>query len=212
MKYGTPQRAYLGIQYARDNLSEEAKKQAGINDEEGVYVMEVTPKGAAAESGIKKGDLITKLNGVTINNGAEMVGQIATYRPGDKVMVNYKRDGKEYSTAIVLRNNSGTTDVVKNTVLDKLGADLQPLGKKDATALGVKGGILVKTIDEKGLFSKTRMEEGFIILKVNGEEVSNIDDFKKALESAGNSSIKLEGVYPNYDGAFTYPLKLNSDE
>src|SRR5580692_5724299 len=42
MKYGTPQRAYLGIQYARDNLSDEAKKQAGINDEEGVYVLEVT--------------------------------------------------------------------------------------------------------------------------------------------------------------------------
>src|SRR3984885_6919575 len=39
MKYGTPQRAYLGIQYARDNLSDEAKKQAGINDDEGVYVL-----------------------------------------------------------------------------------------------------------------------------------------------------------------------------
>jgi serine protease Do len=212
MKYGTPQRAYLGIQYARDNLSDEAKKQAGINDEEGVFVMDVTPKGAASESGIKKGDLITKLNGVVINNGAEMVGQIATYKPGDKVVVTYKRDGKEYSTAIILRNNTGTTDVVKNSVLDKLGADLQALGKKDATTLGVKGGILVKSIDEKGLFSKTRMEEGFIILKVNGQEVTTLEDFKKLLEGAGNSSVKLEGVYPNYDGAFTYPLRLNSDE
>jgi serine protease Do len=212
MKYGTPQRAYLGIQYAKDNLSDEAKKQAGINDEEGVYVMEVTPNGAAAESGIKKGDLITKLNGVVINNGAEMVGQIATYRPGDKVLVNYKREGKEYSTNIILRNNSGTTDVVKNSVLDKLGAELVPLGKKDAGSLGIKGGILVKGIDEKGLFSKTKMEEGFIILKVNGEEVTTMDEFRKALESAGNASIKLEGVYPNYEGAFTYPLRINNDE
>jgi len=56
------------------------------------------------------------------------------------------------------------------------------------------------------------MEEGFIILKVNGEEVTTMDEFRKALESAGNASIKLEGVYPNYEGAFTYPLRINNDE
>jgi S1-C subfamily serine protease len=102
--------------------------------------------------------------------------------------------------------------VVKSSALDKLGADLQTLSKKDAATLGVKGGVVVKSIDEKGLFSKTRMEEGFVILKVNGQEMTSKEDFKKALEAAGNSSLKLEGVYPGYDGAFTYPLKLNSEE
>ena len=213
MKYGTPQRAYLGIEYARDNLSDEQKKQEGIKDgDEGVFVMNVTNNGAAAEAGLKKGDLITKLNGITVNSGAEMVGQIATFRPGDKIKVTYKRDGKESEVPVVLRNNGGTLDVVKNTVYDKLGANLVTLEKKDATTLGVKGGVVVKSIDEKGLFSKTRMEEGFVILKVNGRDVLNVDDFRKALEGAGSNSVKLEGVYPGYDGAFTYPLKLNNDE
>jgi Do/DeqQ family serine protease len=212
MKYGTTQRAYLGIKYPNENLSEDVKKEQGIKDDEGVFVMEVTAQGAAAQAGLQKGDVITKLNGVQINNGAEMVGQIATYRPGDKVMVTYRRDGKEYNIPIVLRNNTGTTDVVKSSALDRLGADLQTLSKKDAASLGVKGGVVVKSIDEKGLFSKTRMEEGFVILKVNGQEMTSKEDFRKALETAGNSSLKLEGVYPGYDGAFTYPLKLNSDE
>jgi len=212
IKFGTPQRAYLGIQYAKDNLSDEVKKEQGIKDDEGVYVMDVTPSGAAANAGIKKGDVITKLNGIPVNSGAEMVGQIATYRPGDKITVSYKRDGKELSVPIVLRNNAGTTDVVKTSALDKLGADLQTLGKKDATSLGVKGGVVVKSIDDKGLFSKTRMEEGFVILKVNGQDVLSVEDFRKALENSGTGSVKLEGVYPGYDGAFTYPLKLNSDD
>ncbi len=212
MKFGTPQRAYLGIEYAKDNLSEEVKKEQGITNDEGVFVMNVTSGGAAAQAGLKKGDLITKVNGIPINTGSEMVGQIATYRPGDKITVNYKRDGKEYSIPIVLRNSTGTTDVVKSSFMDKLGADLQTLAKKDAASLGVKGGVLVKSIDERGIFSKTRMEESFVILKVNGQEVLSVEEFRKALEKAGSGSVKLEGVYPGYDGAFTYPLKLNSDE
>jgi Do/DeqQ family serine protease len=213
MKYGTPQRAYLGIEYAKDNLSDEVKKENGINNDEGVYVMNVTNGGAAAQAGIKKGDLITKLNGVSINSGAEMVGQIATYRPGDKISVSYKREGKEFSVPIVLRNSTGTTDVVKTSVLEKLGAELETLSKKDATQLNIKGGVLVKSINEKrGLLSRTKMEESFVIMKVNGQEVLSVDDFRKALESAGSGSVKLEGVYPNYDGTFTYPLNLNADE
>jgi S1-C subfamily serine protease len=49
-------------------------------------------------------------------------------------------------------------------------------------------------------------------LKVNGKEVNNVDEFRKILESADGSSVKLEGVYPGYDGAFTYPLKLNGGD
>jgi serine protease Do len=212
IKYGTTQRAYLGIEYARDNLSDDDKKQHGIkDDEEGVFVMNVRDNGAAAKAGLLKGDLITKLNGIPIYSGSELVGQIAIYRPGDKIKITYQRNGKESEVMVTLMNNSGNMDVVKNSAFDKLGAEFQPLQKKDATTLNVKGGIVVTSISDKGLFSKTRMEEGFVILKVNGQEVSTVEDFRKIVEQAGNGSLKLEGVYPGYDGSFTYPLKLNEE-
>jgi serine protease Do len=211
IKYGTTQRAYLGIEYARDNLSDDMKKQEGIKDDEGVYVMNVREKGAAALAGLQKGDLITKLNGITVNSGSELVGQIAIYRPGDKIKINYQRGGKEMEAMVTLMNNSGNMDVVKNSAFDKLGAELQPLQKKDAASLNVKGGIVVTSISDKGLLSKTRMEEGFVILKVNGQEVNTVEEFRRIVEQAGNGSLKLEGVYPGYDGSFTYPLKLNDE-
>jgi serine protease Do len=211
IKYGTTQRAYLGIKYASDNLSDDVKKQEGIKDEEGVYVMESLEKGAASKAGIQKGDLITKLNGIPVNSGSELVGQIAIYRPGDKIKITYQRSGKEYEALVTLMNNSWTMDVVKNSAFDKLGAELQSLDKKDAVKLNVKGGIVVVSIAEKGLLSKTRMEEGFVILKVNGQNVNTVDEFRKIVEQAGNGSLKLEGVYPGYDGSFTYPLKLNDE-
>ncbi len=212
VKYGTTQRAYLGIEYARDNLSDDQKKEHGIKeDAEGVYIMNVREKGAAAKAGLKEGDLITKLNGIPVSTGSELVGQIAIYRPGDKIKIAYKRNGAESEVLVTLMNNSGNMDLVRNSAFDKLGAELQPLQKSDAAKLNVKGGVVVTSISDKGLFSKTRMEEGFVILKVNGADVSSVDEFRKIIEQAGNGSVKLEGVYPGYDGSFTYPLKLNDE-
>ncbi len=209
MKFGTPQRAFLGIQYPRDDMSDDQKKEQGVKDADGVYVMDVTPDGAASHAGIKKGDVITKLNGTSIYTGAELVGQIATYSPGDKIKVTYKRDGKDYDVSIQLRNNSGTMTMVKTSVLDKLGAQLQTLSKKDAADMDVKGGVIVKSVTENGLMNKSRIQEGFIILKADGQEVKNLEDLEKILQKA-SGTIKLEGVFSGYEGVYSYPLRLSS--
>jgi serine protease Do len=211
MKFGTPQRAYLGIQYPRDDMSDDQKKEQGIHDGEGVYVMDVTADGAAAHAGILKGDMITKLNGTPIYTGAELVGQVATYSPGDKITVTYKRDGKEFSVPLQLRNNSGTMAMVKTSVLDKLGAQLQTLSKKDAASLDVKGGVVVKAVTENGLMDKSRIQEGFIILKANGQEVKTREELEAILAKA-SGTVKLEGVFSGYEGVYTYPLRLSSGE
>jgi serine protease Do len=206
IKFGTVQRAYLGIEYPKDNLSDDEKKQNGIKDDGGVYVMVVREGGAALAAGIRKGDVITKINGTPIVSGADLIGQIATYRPGDKITLTYQRDGKEYTTAILLKNKSGSTDVVKNSVLDKLGAELEGLNKDDAKELGIKGGVIVKSISTRGLLSKVRIQEGYVIIKANNKEISNVDDLRKVLETS-TGSVKLEGIYPGYEGV--YPIIIN---
>lgn len=210
MKFGTVQRAFLGIQYPRNDLSEEVKAQNGIKEGEGVYVMDVTRDGAAEAAGIKKGDIITRVNGVAVTSGPEMVGQIATYRPGDKVQITYKRGGKEYSIPVVLRNSTGTTDMIKTSALDKLGADLQTINKDLAKELGVNGGVEIRSINSKGLLSRVRIQEGYVIIKANGKEVKNTEDLRKILENA-DGTVKLEGMYPGYDGIYPIILNLNND-
>ncbi len=74
MKFGTVQRAYLGIEYAPENIPDEMKAERGIESGEGVYVVGVRESGAAISAGIKKGDVITKVNGVPVLNAADMVG------------------------------------------------------------------------------------------------------------------------------------------
>ncbi len=206
VKFGTVQRAYLGIKYAPEGITDEYKKEQGIKDGEGVYVLEITDEGAAKQAGLKKGDFITKINGVPVYTGADMVGQVATYRPGDKITVSYFRDGKEYNTNLTFKNLSNNTEVVKNSVIDKLGATFESLPKNEAVDMGIKGGVKVKEIKEKGAFAKTRMEGNYVITKVNGKEVFNLEDFKKEIDKS-TGEIKLEGMYPGFEGVFPYKIK-----
>ena len=140
----------MGISYPKEGLSEEDKAKQGIKDVDGVYVMETPAGGAANLAGIKKGDVVTKINGVGVATGPEMVEQVARYKPGDKISITYLRDGTENTVNVTLKNKVGNTDVVKTeSIIDNLGAELVNLDKKIAAANDIAGGVLVKKIKER---------------------------------------------------------------
>ena len=107
IKYGSAKRAYLGIMFGNDQMSEADRRKNNIPDGNGVYVMDVASGSAAADAGIQKGDFITKLNGTVINTGTELVGKISALRPGDKVEINYVRNGAENTTSATLKGSAG---------------------------------------------------------------------------------------------------------
>lgn len=208
LKFGTVQRAFLGIQYSMGDPTDDERKEYGLKEGEGVLVGDAPVGGAAYVAGIRKGDIVTKINNVKITTGPEMVEQVTRYKPGDKVTVTYLRDGKENTVNLTLKNSAGNTSIVKNTTItQKLGAQLETLDKKTAATLDVPGGVVVKKIGT-GILSKTKMQDGFVITSVNGTVIKNIDDLGAALEKNKESSVKLEGVYPGYEGSYGYPLNL----
>ena len=212
VKFGTVQRAFLGIQYAPDGISEEDKSKLGIKDGDGVFVTEVPDGGAAKSAGIKKGDFITKVNGTSVNSGPEMVEQVARYKPSDKITLTYLRDGKENTVNLTLKNKAGNTDVVKiESITDKLGADLSTLDKKIAANNDILGGVLVKNIKEQSPLKKSKMQDGFVVTSVNDIEIKNVDEFKAALTNAKGGNIRLLGIYPGFQGTYAYPLNLGEE-
>jgi Do/DeqQ family serine protease len=213
VKFGTVQRAFIGIQYQREGfeLSDEEKKNIpGYKEGEGVYVTDVPAEGAAAQAGIKKGDIVIKLNGVTVNTGPELQEQIARYKPGDKIPLTYLRGGKENTVSILLRNKSGNTELVKNnSVIDKLGAEFATVDSKTAAANKISGGVVVRKIRDGILRKRTRLEEGFIITKVNNEDVKTIADFERILNANKGRTVIMQCVFPDAEGVYPIPLNLN---
>lgn len=213
VKFGTVQRAYIGIEYPREDISDDQKKELdGYKEGEGVYVSNVTDDGAAAAAGIKKGDIITKINGTTVSTGPELQEQITRYKPGDKISISYMRGGKENTINITLKNKAGTTALVKSTgIIDKLGAELVAVDSKTAAANSISGGVVVKKLGD-GLLKKTRMQEGFIITSVNDQEVKSVNDLDKILSINKGRKVKIEGVYPGFESTYPYPLDLSDVE
>ena len=64
----------------------------------------------------------------------------------------------------------------------------------------------MKKINPNGLIeAQTRMRDGFIILRVNDNPVTSVDELSAEVEKAGNS-IKLDGFYPGFEGLYTYNI------
>ena len=206
VEFGDVQRGYLGIQYAQD-LNEDQMKQLGVKENEGVYVSAVPSDGGAYAAGIKKGDIITKVNNNPVTSGLEMSAQIASFKPNDKVQLSYLRGGKEYNTTVTLKAKISNVESVSASAGDIIGAELANLDSKKADEYDVNGGVVVKKIKEGGKLSETKMDEGFVITSVNGKSIKSIDELSKILSSAVGT-VKLEGFYPGFRGSYTYPLDL----
>lgn len=199
IKYGSTKRAYLGIMYPNDQMSEEDRSKNNIKEGNGVFVMDVAKGSSAAEAGIEKGDFITKLNGVTINAGNEMVEKIAALRPGDKINITYMHNGSEKNASVTLKGETGTYASVKEQVIEQLGASFQ--------ALDNNRGVVIKQLGQGLLSDQTRIKEGFVITKVNDTKVTTVEALKEALKQAGNSAV-ISGIYPDAPGV-VYQYALN---
>ena len=79
----------LGVRVT--NVSEEARQMYNIPA--GAYVYEVTDGSAAAEAGIKQGDIITKLDKTTVSSMSELLDRMQYYEAGETVDVTVKRAG-----------------------------------------------------------------------------------------------------------------------
>jgi hypothetical protein len=60
-----------------------------------------------------------------------------------------------------------------------------------------------------GFLSKTKMQDGFVITGLNGVVIKSLEDLSAALEKNKGINIKLEGIYPGYEGSYGYPLNLS---
>ncbi|MFE4265271.1 trypsin-like peptidase domain-containing protein [Streptomyces sp. NPDC056883] len=68
----------------------------------------VTAGGPGARAGIKPGDVITKVDGVRVHGGDELVIKIRAHRPGDRLTLTVLREGRERTLEVVLGSANGS--------------------------------------------------------------------------------------------------------
>jgi len=206
-RYGTVQRAYMGIEYLDSrSASPEALAAVGLDKNEGVYITGVRSNSGAAKAGLKKGDFITEINGVAVNSPSDVQGQIARYRPGDNITVLFSRNNKPMTTTVKLTNISGTTDILKsNSPVKLMGATIRPLNTDEKSKLGMDKGLIVSDAGTGDFAQQTRIKKGFVITGINNIAVGAVTDLQQLL--ASNQSVQISGFYPGTQGMYYYTLR-----
>lgn len=213
IKFGNVQRGYLGIYL--DDLDSKKAEEYGVKVNDGVYVRDFTENSAGKAGGAQKGDVIVKVDGVNIHSVPELQQAIGLRKPGDKVNLTVNRDGKEKDISVTLKNRTGGSEIIKRdetaAVMSVLGAQFGNLSDQEKQRLSrykVDGGVKVLSVDG-GKFGRSRVEEGFIITKVNGKAVKTVKEFEAAMAGKEESMVQFEGLYPDapYD-VFSFGFRL----
>ena len=213
-KYGTVQRAVIGIQGSDVKNYVDAQKDQGkdvdLGTMEGIYVAKVIEESAAEEAGLKEGDVITAIDGKEVNKMADLQECLAKKRPGDKVSISYLRDKKKATKTVTLKNEQGNTQVVKKADLDVLGGNFRAITDTQKQQFNIGYGLEVIKVNA-GKLKNAGITKGFIIQRVNDSAIKTIDDLQNVVKEASTSKdpvLYIQGVYPTGKKAyFAVPLE-----
>ena len=198
-KYGTYQRAMIGIKGSDVSTYVDVEKEKGneidLGTMEGIYIAEVVEDGAAADGGLQKGDVITKIDDTKVKQFGELQGIMAQKRPGDKVKITYLRNKKEKTVTLTLKNEQGTTKVVKNADVDVLGIDVRPVTDSQKKQLEISYGLEVLKVSG-GKMKEAGVPRGFIIQVVNDQPMRSFDDLQQAVKDAKDQMLVIKGIFP----------------
>lgn len=199
-EFGSVKRGYIGVTFTE--INEALRKEKGIDDINGLYVQNVVKGGAADGAGITGGDVITKIEGRTIYSSSDLQERIARLRPGDKVKITYKRDGKEKDVTLTLKAEEasksqgadGGNSASATEIFNKLGASFIPATDARKKELGVSSGVVVTQVHRGGVFEYFGVEKGLVITEINGKSVNNVDEIESALASTKRNIVRIKGV------------------
>lgn len=104
--YGEVRRAVLGAYVQSVNAAQAELLKMKVA--KGVLLTGIRANSPALRAGLSVDDVITEINGNSINSPAELQEQLSRYRPGDRVRVRYVRDGRILSVAVLLRDKANS--------------------------------------------------------------------------------------------------------
>jgi serine protease Do len=195
IKYGEVQKAIPGVDVVE--VTPELAEEMKLKTLDGVIVTHILPNGAGANSGLEKDDVITKIADWKITGKGSFEEALSYYYPGDKVTVEFTRNGTLKTVQLTLQNLEGETGVIKREYFSSalLGARLEAVNTIEKDRLKVPYGIKITSLT-RGYLRDLGFRDGFVITHINQVPAKDPNEAGKYLEKF-SGRLRLEGVAPN---------------
>lgn len=183
MEYGKVQQGILGVQGYE--INSQIASEHKLNFKQGFYVEDVTKNSGAETAGIKKGDIIYKIDNKGINSFLDLNSIIATKRPNDKVKVSLKRKNKDYEFVVTLSKK-------EIAQLQFGGFEIENLSPSEQKNLGLNYGVKINSVSNE----KFKPYEGellnAVILAINGIKIEDTLQANEVLSKGSGEPLRLD--------------------
>ena len=190
IKNGRVTRGSIGVSFEEENGTNLITLKS-LGAPYGVVIEGVEPGSPAEKAGLKGGDVITAINGTAIKSGNDLVNPIASAPIGSKVKISFVRDKQQKETSATVEDRTrvfSNTEGRVNSAPDEpapaeFGLRVESLTPERAQRFGVEGqkGVLVSQVEPASFADDIRFAPGDVINEVNGQTVTTIDEYRKAI-------------------------------
>jgi serine protease Do len=189
MEYGNVQRGILGIEAGE--LNSATSKELGIKQNTGVLINKVSKNSGAEKAGLKKGDIIQKLDEKSIMSFSDLTSYINTKRPNDEIKVGIVRDEKNITIPVKL-----TKKELIN--YDLKGLELADIDNGDMKKFNIKYGVKIENITNEELSGYAEQLKGGVILSIDNVKATDIETVTKVLsKKSENQRSQIELITVN---------------
>ncbi|MBK2000211.1 DegQ family serine endoprotease [Campylobacter sp. 2018MI35] len=190
---GKIERGFLGVTISA--LQGETKK--AYKNQEGALITDVQKGSSADEAGLKRGDLVTKVNGKVIKNPIDLKNYIGTLDIGEKVTIDFERDGNNKQVSFILKGEKENKGVQNNLIEGLSLRNLDPRLKDRLQLSRDINGVLVEKVKSKSKADEAGFKEGDVIVGIGQGEIKNLKDLDQALKQANKKEFIKIWVYRN---------------
>ena len=184
IKHGKVVRGWLGVSI--QDLTPDLKDQFDAPDTNGVLISDVLTDGPAKKAGIKRGDIIRRYDGKTVNNSVRLRSLVAQTAPDAKVTLEILRDGDTRKLTITIgempknvASLSSAGEAEGNQAL--AGVRVEPVPPEK----GFDEGVSVTSVQTGSPADQAGIRKGDIILEINRHSIKDVEDFRSLTQALG---------------------------
>ena len=151
----------------------------------GALVSSVEDGSPAAKAGLEPGDVILSVNGKEIASSNELPPVIADITPGQSAKLQVWRKGGQRDIEVKVGNQKEEQVAAKENkeaATGKLGLAVRPLTAEERKQLDGKNGLLIE--NATGTAARAGIRRGDVLLSVNGEPVSSVEQLRSLASKA----------------------------
>jgi serine protease Do len=194
LKKGKVVRGFLGVNI--ESVNKKWQEAYGLKAPEGALVQSVEKGKPADKAGLKYGDVVTRVDDVAVKNNRDLIDYVSSKAPGVKITIGYIRDGKEQTTVATLETRPEDGEKPATSEEEEgqasrqkmLGLEIDDLTARVRRAYGIDKdtakGVVVTHVKPVSPAADGNLQEGDVILEVNGAAVGSVDEMQAAIKKA----------------------------